>query len=294
LEIFHVKNNDLGYILLAAMAASNNLAFAENAPTLHQVYQATQAGKLDEAQSMMDKVLQDHPNSAKAHFVEAELLAKKGLLKKAEAELNNAERLEPGLPFAKPQTVQDLKNKVATAHRVSEPLVSSLQPATSNSFPWGMLLLGIGAIAAIYFIIRAVNSRKPTAYPTNSPASIQNTSGSPLQPYGSRGVAPMAPVGGGAAPVAPASGGFGSGIMGGLATGAAVGVGMVAGEALAHRFMDGNHSGTNTAAAAPATDSWNTSSNDTGGTDFGIADNSSWDDNARIAENEDVGGDGWG
>jgi hypothetical protein len=40
-------------------------------------------------------------------------------------------------------------------------------------------------------------------------------------------------------------GGIGSGIMGGLATGAAVGVGVVAGEALAHRFMDGSHNESN-------------------------------------------------
>ena len=70
-------------------------AFAEDEPTMHQVYLAAEAGKFNEAQSMMDKVLRDHPNSAKAHFVEAELLAKQGLFSKADVELNNAERLNP-------------------------------------------------------------------------------------------------------------------------------------------------------------------------------------------------------
>jgi hypothetical protein len=275
------RNATFGFLLLATLAVSSDLAFAENAPTLHQVYEATQAGKLDEAQRMMDKVLQEHPNSAKAHFVEAELLAKQGQLRKAEAELNDAERLEPGLPFAKPQAVQDLKNRIAATHRVSQPVASVLQPAPSNSFPWGMLFLGIGAIAAIYLIIRAMNARNPANFPTNYQGGVQNAPGTPMQPYGAGGMAPMASAGGG---------GIGSGIMGGLATGAAVGVGVVAGEALAHHFMDGNHSAPNT---TPVADTWGSSSNDAGGTDFGIADNSSWDDSSSIAGNSDVGGDDW-
>jgi uncharacterized protein len=93
--------------------------------------------------------------------------------------------------------------------------------------------------------------------------------------------------------MAPAGGGIGSGIMGGLANGAAVGVGMVAGEALAHRFMDGGHSATSS--VAPVADTWGNSSNNMGGSDFGIADKSSWDDNSRIADNSsDVSGGDWG
>ncbi|CAH1077733.1 tetratricopeptide repeat protein [Candidatus Nitrotoga sp. 1052] len=90
---------------------SNGIAFAEDSPTLDQVYQAAHAGKLADAQKMMDKVLKEHPNSAKAHFVEAEILAKQGQMGQAEAELNIAERLKPDLSFAKPQAVQDLKKK---------------------------------------------------------------------------------------------------------------------------------------------------------------------------------------
>ncbi|HEX7455632.1 MAG TPA: hypothetical protein VF296_06275, partial [Gallionella sp.] len=93
--------------------------------------------------------------------------------------------------------------------------------------------------------------------------------------------------------VAPAGGGIGSGIMGGLATGAAVGVGMVAGEALAHHFMDGGRSDAGN--VAPVADSWGNSSNNMGGSEFGIADNSSWDDNSSVADNSsDVSGGDWG
>jgi thioredoxin-like negative regulator of GroEL len=61
-------------------------------PTLHQIYQAAEAGNYREAQSMVDQVLRNHPNSAKAHFVEAELLATQSRLLDARAEPAIAER----------------------------------------------------------------------------------------------------------------------------------------------------------------------------------------------------------
>src|SRR5262252_7779712 len=89
-------------ILLAAVALVAGSAFAQE-PTLHEVYQAAQSGNMSEAQRMMKEVLRAHPDSAKAHYVEAELLAKQGQLAAAATELNTAERLEPGLSFAKPE-----------------------------------------------------------------------------------------------------------------------------------------------------------------------------------------------
>jgi len=286
------KNATYGFVLLAAMLFSNGAAWADNSPTLDQVYQATQAGRMDEAQGMMDKVLKEHPDSAKAHFVEAEILARQGQMGRAEAELNNAERLKPGLPFVKPQTVQELKNRIAAAHRVSQAPASNYQPEAASSFPWGMVFIGLGAIAIIFLIIRAKNARNPANFSSNyqpgMQPGMQNATGAPapMQPYGGG-------FGGGMA--APAAGGMGSGIMGGLATGAAVGVGMVAGEALAHRFMDGGHNDAGHVAgnnASPVADSWGGSASDMGGADFGIADNSSWSDTSNVAD-ADSGGSDW-
>jgi hypothetical protein len=279
-----LKNVTYGFVLLSAVFLSNGVALADDSPTLDQVYQAAHAGRIEEAESMMDKVLKEHPNSAKAHFVEAELLAKQGQMGNAEEELKNAERLKPDLSFAKPQAVQDLKSRIAATHRVSQSPVSSYQAESSNSFPWGMLLLGVGVIALIIFFMRTMNSRNPALFPSNYQPGMRNglASSMPMQPYG-----------GGMAPMGSASGGIGSGIMGGLATGAAVGVGMVAGEALAHHFMDGGRSDASN--VAPVADSWVSSSNNMGGSDFGIADNSSWSDNSSFADNgSDVSGGDWG
>ncbi|HEV7392178.1 MAG TPA: tetratricopeptide repeat protein, partial [Burkholderiales bacterium] len=59
------------------------------------------------------------------------------------------------------------------------------------------------------------------------------------------------------------------------ATGAAVGAGVVAGEALAHR-LGGGTAGRDP--VPPAPDAPASSSDDMGGNDFGISDGSSWDD----------------
>ena len=295
-----LKNITCGLLLSLMLFAG--LAMAEDGPTLDQVYKAAESGKLDEAQKMMDVVLKSHPNSAKAHFVEAELLAKQGQLGRAESELNTAERLKPGLPFAKPQAVQDLKNRIATTHRVSQSQYGSSQSHYGNNeeskpFPWGMLLLGVGAIAVLFFIIRAMTARNQGSSQLAQGGYQANgmRAQAPMQPYGG-GMGPsyggQAPMGGQRGAPMAAGGGRGSGSMGGLATGAAVGVGMVAGEALAHHFMDGNHSAAPTA-AAPVADSWADSSGSMGGNDFGIADNSSWGDDSNIASS-DGGGSDWG
>lgn len=266
---------------LASLFFINYSAVADDSPTMDQVYQAAHSGRVDEALRMMDKVLKEHPDSAKAHFVEAELLAKQGQMGQAEAELKSAERIKPDLSFAKPEAVQELKSIINSNHRVSQSPAGSFQAEQSGGFPWGLILLAVAAIAIITLIMRSLANRNAPAYPGNFQPGMQNGSVSPV---------PMQPYGGGMAQMGPVGGGMGSGIMGGLATGAAVGVGMVAGEALAHRFMDGGRSDTGNIAQS-STDSWSSSSDNMGGSDFGIADNSSWSDSSNVADSGSGGGD---
>ena len=94
-----VKTIWIKLALVLASAVFSVGAFAAD-PTLHQVYQAAEAGNYREAQNMTDQVLRDHPNSAKAH---------------SQAELSTAERLAPELLFAKPAAVQALKARIATS-----------------------------------------------------------------------------------------------------------------------------------------------------------------------------------
>jgi len=259
--------------------------FAEDEPSMHQVYLAAEAGKFNEAQAMMDKVLRAHPNSAKAHFVEAELLAKQGLLSNASIELSTAERLQPGLPFAKPEAVKNLKNRISsTPNGAAQPNIAqqSLPSSVKDWTPWLLLSLGI---SLVIFLIGYMNRRNSNIIPANSYGG--NGPGSNMSPVGANGNGPVMGQ--------PATGGMGSGIMSNLATGAALGAGVVAGEALMHHFIDGDKKDVIPEPEQHHDSSpWNVSRNisvndDMGGTDFGIEDTSSWDDGGV----SDGGGDDW-
>ncbi len=266
-----LRNVLLSCMLLAgALLAS--ASFAAGEPTMHEVYQAAAAGRFGEAQGMMDKVLRVHPNSGKAHYVEAELLAKQGSYANAATELATAERLAPGLPFAKPQAVQDLQRRIAAPGTATSTLARAYSaPAGLGSrIPLGMLLAGAALIAALIFFVRTLTRRSGAMSAPAGGAAYGTGTGAPLQPNAPGGVA---------APVGSTAGGVGSGILGGLATGAALGAGMVAGEALMHRLTGGNQLQGGQGFIPGATD-WDATPDDMGGSDFGLSDSSSWDDNS--------------
>ena len=282
-----MKKTVVALMLLASVGIGVPAFAAE--PALHDVYQAANSGKMDDAQRMMKEVLQAHPNSGKAHYVEAELLAKQGNAKQAAIELAAAEKLAPGLPFATPQSVSSLKETIArhasvpvAPHSVQPAPVAAQAAHEGSSFPWGMLFIGAGLIAFIVWVSKFMSRRNEIggAGPSQAgfagyrPAYPSGPSGGTPQGYGAPGTTPG---------VAPGAGpGLGSQVLGGLATGAAVGAGVVAGEALMHRFMDGNKAASGNDRAFSSFDSIpdlpSTPVNDMGGNDFGISESSSWDD----------------
>jgi clan AA aspartic protease (TIGR02281 family) len=90
--------------------SSNKRAAASVAePTMQQIYQVATSGHLDKAQQMITEVLANHPASAKAHWVQAELFAKEGKGNLARSEVLEAERLNPGLTEFSPKSVRELK-----------------------------------------------------------------------------------------------------------------------------------------------------------------------------------------
>jgi len=105
-------------VVLSTVAAV--LAFSSNErvaafvaePTMKQIYQAATTGHLDQAQQMITEVLANHPASAKAHWVQAELFAKEGKVNLARSEVLEAERLNPGLTEFSPKSVRELKGQL--------------------------------------------------------------------------------------------------------------------------------------------------------------------------------------
>ena len=239
---------------------------------MNQVYEAAAAGHLDQAQQMITQVLADHPNSAKAHYVQAELYAKEGKISMGRVELGIAERLSPGLPSFSPRSVQELKSQLGLGanERAMTGRVVSPEPSAGR-FPWGALLIGVAVVALLMMVFRR---RTLNTYPSVAGPGMGGT------PCG---------YGPGYGP-APMGGGIGSGIAGGLASGLAVGAGVVAGEELAHHFLDGGRRDGGVIPAADAADA-PMSNSDMGGANFGSNDSSSWDDGGSFGGGG--GGDDW-
>lgn len=254
-------------VFAAALLLTSNVVFAE--ATLPEVYKAVQSGQMAKADAMMKEVLQNHPNSAKAHYVAAELYAKEGKVEAARNHFIKAQNLAPGLPFAQAESVQKLQVQLASTQVA--PAVSQTS-IFSNPLFWGLIaILVIG-------VVMVMKRRKAEAVQVyNAPgAGYPGTPGGPVGNPGGPG-GPGNP-GGPGYPGAPAAGGMGGGLMGSLATGAALGAGMYAGQALAGSLMggrDGGHSN--------ADHNANPNFNQVGGPasldpNFGVRDASSWDD----------------
>ena len=254
---------------LAALYAGAPRAATD--PTMHQIYEAAQAGQLGQAEQMVEQVLRDYPRSGKAHYVAAEIYARAGNSARASQELDSAQSLDPGLPFAKAESVNELRRELTAAGRSSGAGVP-----TRASVPWAgtlLLLLGCGAIWMMLRRRSQANASPAGLLPPGAPGS-----------YGGPGIGGMGPSYGG---------GMGSGLMGNLATGLAVGAGVAAGEELVHHLLDPGRSGgvLPTANADELADPIGQNL-DMGGTDFGVSDAGSWGDDGG-SFGGDLGGGDW-
>ncbi len=232
---------------------------------------------------MVQQVLISHPKSAKAFFVQAELHAQQGNLERARGSLSTAEKYAPGLPFAKPEAVQTLRAQLAYKGS-SKPTADApvgyavSKPASSSSSTWILpLLLAGGVTAAAYFFFRR---RKVESCQVPSTHAMQNGLSGP-QTFGSNVGAMQSgyPQSGNSGYQQPhAEPGLGSRIAGGVATGLAVGAGVMAAEAIGRNLMGSSNRPSN------QTDMFNNSNKqeqipantDMGGQTFGINE-TAWD-----------------
>jgi len=262
---------------------------AQGEATLDQVYQAAQSGHVEQALQMMQPVLKAHPDSGKAHYVQAELLARQGKAAEARAELRNAERLAPGLPFARPDAVQQLQRELGQGPATAPPrqaLASDRSAGPSSGFgvPWGVLLAVAGGALAAWLLMRLGRPAAAAAPATNSPAPYMPASG---VEQAVPAVAPLSPVG------TAAGGGLGGRVAGGLATGLAVGAGVMAAEAIG-RHLFGGPAQAATPAVAHAVQDFDpvfgdaSANRDMGGNDFGVSDAGSWDNVAPDSSDWDA------
>jgi hypothetical protein len=242
-------------VLLAATALS-----APDVPSIDQVYQAARSGHLAQAEAMTQDVLRAYPNSARAHYVMAQILAAEGRTSEARGYLEKAERLKPGLPFANPDSVAKLERRInrgAQAPQAEHPVV--------NQFHWGWLLAG----AVVLFILWR-SLRRPRVAPTNYRDGGISAGGVSPGP-----VAPSAGYGGGYG-----GGGYGGG---GLLSSVLAGLGFGAAAAAGQRVMDRLFGGEQREEPMdPGIQQMPSDSGDLGGDAFGVQPGQSssggWDD----------------
>jgi uncharacterized protein len=297
-------------LTVAVLAWGAGSALAQSEPTIDQIYQAASGGRVSEARSMIDQVVKNHPKSAKAHYVKAEVAARQHEAAVAKEELATAESIAPGLPFARPESVQALRTQIADLSSARAPartpaLGAAAAPAPAPSapgLPWGKIVIGLAIALGIMALLRrrmpapttygsapaATNAGVPGANPGGyGPGTYgPGTYGPGMQPPPGTGPYPYGP------PAAPPS--MGSTLGRGLAAGLAVGAGAVAAQEIGRRMFDhhGNPVAPDANAANPGnfglSDPSAMDNVDLGGNDFGINDAGSWDDGGSA----DAGGGG--
>ena len=313
----NMLKNSLRFLMACLALAGTALlvnapVMAQAEPTINQIYEAAQAGKLDQAQTMVQQVLILRPTSAKAHFVQAELFARQGLAQKGREALATAEKLAPGLPFAKADAVQALRTQLAA--KADAPLAKTAPvkqsfgmdtpaTATSSVSPGLLLVLGAGVVGLVVWLIRrkpAQTFTPPVAATPAVPAGMMGSGLNGPQTFGTAGAAPAfgqpgqtgqtgygQPVQAGYGQPAygqqPAPMGMGGKVMGGLAAGLAVGAGVMAAQAIGKSLSGDNNQNGNDRSANLTNGQGNSfeplpGNNDLGGQNFGMNDASSWDD----------------
>ena len=240
-------------VVAGALVLSATLALA--LPTPKDIEAAVAAGQYTQAESMLREVLQDKPQSAKAHYELGQVLAHAHRYKEAQTELQKAKDIDPSLKFAtspeKFNTVLTKVNDLAAAPTSSVVMEPSVAPGThaaakaapesaasGGSSPLTYVWLAIAGLVVLGLWLRrsaanATNNASQTAY-----APVATPMGTPPAPrgFGAQFTPNAAPAG--YAPQGYAQPNSGGSTM----TGAVVGglAGVAAGYALSKAF-EGDH-----------------------------------------------------
>jgi tetratricopeptide (TPR) repeat protein len=218
-------------------------------PSPKEIESAVNAGQYTQAESMLREVLQEKPQSAKAHYELGQVLAHVQRYKEAQTELHKARDIDPSLKFAnspeKFNTVLTKVNELAAAPSSSVVMAPSVAPSThaatqvtpaaapavnSGSFSLTYVWLGIAALVVLGLWLRRSAAANTMAGTPVTPAPVQRGFGAQYTPN----AAPS-----GYAPQGYAQPNTGGSTMAGAVVGGLAGV--AAGYALS-KALEGEHS----------------------------------------------------
>ena len=253
-RLIRLATRSLGTFWLLGACA---LALALPAPK--DIEAAVSAGRYAQAETMLREVLQEKPNSARAHYELGQVLAHEAKYDEAVDQLQRAQTIDGTLKFAtSPEKFKQTLDKItaaassarlpATTTQTVTPVAADIAPAVAPApaapaLNLNYVLLGIGALVLVVFLIRRSKAlAAPAAMPYAAPRPSAAGPGGFGPQYANNGPA-YAPGYG-----APAQGGSGIGgaVLGGVA-------GLAAGYALTKAFEGDHHTGKSgdSSAAAP-------------------------------------------
>ena len=288
-------------VVAGALVLSATLAMA--LPTPKDIEAAVAAGHYTQAETMLREVLQDKPQSAKAHYELGQVLAHEQRYRDAQTELQKAKDIDPTLKFAtspeKFNTVFTKVSELAAAPSSSVVMAPSVAtgthaatqaapaPSSSGSSLTYVWLAIAGLVVVGLWLRRSAAANANTA----SYAPVATPMGTPPAPRGfGAQFTPNAPQGG----YAPQ--GYAQPTGGSTMTGAVVGglAGVAAGYALS-KALEGDHHTSAPSSAGASSSSGNggyvpfdtPAAPDVGSFDAGSGD--SWDD----ASSSSGGDDSW-
>ena len=234
-------------VLLATLWAGACLAL----PASHDIEQAVAKGQLPQAERMLREVIAEKPQSARAHYELAQVLAREGQHSDALQALRTARELDPSLQFAQsPEkfkaVAQAIEQQATASSTQHAPGVSPATPVaaaapTQPAWLWPALLTGGFALLALW-LWRRVQARpawQPQAVGMDSLATeAPRGFGAQFDPRGA-----ATADGRFATPTAPSSAPYPSPSAGSGVAGAVVGglAGVAAGYALSKALESHDH-----------------------------------------------------
>ena len=225
--------------LASALLVISSIAFA--LPVPKDIEAAVRAGQLDRAEEMLQEVIRAKPDSAKARYELGQVLARAGRKIEARDAFIEAQRLDPTLKFARdPAQFHDLLKKLQGPSLSSPPVEFKPQAASTTAqasapaapaptFPWGYVLLGGGALAAVWFFARRMT---PPAAGLGAAGAMAGGTAAGYSPGNVSSGNPGNAAGYGIAQQRPGMG-IGGAVLGGVA-------GLAAGYGLAKAFEHGD------------------------------------------------------
>ena len=116
-------------LLLVVLMFSFAVCSAE--PSKNEITNAVNSGNYVLAESLIDQVITNHPNSAKAHYLKSQILAKESKIDSAKQELQTATTIDPAGTFTTPEKLNTFKNVLASSV-VTKTVVTSNTVSTKD------------------------------------------------------------------------------------------------------------------------------------------------------------------